>query len=331
MKNVSKKSIASQGKGRSQLTNFSYIFGANYMEKQIKKDAPAGFQVPEQFRDFKPHPEYMDRSAPLRQALDAQILVLLSPSKAVFMDGFGVSEEARPFVEKTIASRGGFENMLMGMMVHEMFHTKQGEDQVNGLALGRKINEDRKELGRQLQADARLRSLLVTYVKIVFSLGDSLKKSNASSAELVQLSDLQVIIGELKSKYPEAWKFVWNYEYTEGFAEYVSAYSMIQVGVTSFQQKIDLEKNDRSNNFAYRTGALGGLYVMKRLQQMPFGRDEDHHESIWEIILRLADITTSEPTLDRVILKYSRVLGVDADEEIKLVRDYLVSTVLEVQ
>ncbi len=331
MKNVNRKSIASQGKDRSQLTNFSYMFGANYMEKQIKKDAPPDYKVPEQYLNFKPNPEYMDRSTPLRQTLDAQTLVILSPSKTVFFDGFGIPNETRPFMEAHFAKNGGFQNMIMGMMVHEMFHVKEGEDQVNGFATRRKINEDRKEIVKQLQADAHLRSLMATYVRIVFSVGDSLKNKNVSAIELEQISDLKTVITEFKSTYPEVWKFIWNYEYTEGFAEYASAYSMIQVGVTTFSQKIDLEKGDAANNFAYRTGTLGGLYLSSRLLQMPFTNNEDHRESVWEIILRLTNTKPGSESSDQLVSKYLNVPGVDGENEVKRVIDYLISTVMEVK
>lgn len=331
MKNVNRKSIASQGKDRSQLTNFSYMFGANYMKKQIMKDAPPNYKVPEQYLNFKPNPEYMDRSAPLRQTLDARTLVILSPSKNVFFDGFGISAETRPFMEASFAKNGGFQNVTMGMMVHEMFHIKEGEDQVNGLAVKRKVNEDRKEIVKQLQADTYLRSLIATYVRIVFSIGDSLKNKNVGAVELGQIADLKTVITELKNAYPEAWKFIWNYEYTEGFAEYAAAYSMIQVGVTTFNQKIDLEKADASNNFAYRTGTLGGLYLSRRLHQMPFSNNEDHKESVWEIILRLTSTKSGSEYSDQLISKYLNVPGVDGDNEVKRVIEYLISTVMEVK
>lgn len=331
MKNVNRKSIASQGKDRSQLTNFSYMFGANYMEKQIKKDAPPGFKVPEQYLNWKPNPEYMDRSTPLRQVLDAKVLVMLSPSKQMFFEGMGIPETSRPFVEAQFAKNGGFQNMIMGMMVHEMFHVKEGEDQVNSFATRRKINEDRKEIVKQLQTDARLQSLMATYVKIVFSIGDSLKNKTVNAYELEQLADLKAIIAEFITNYPEVWKFIWNYEYTEGFAEYVSAYSMIQAGVTTFDQKIDLEKGDGSNNFAYRTGTLGGLYLNSRLQQMPFANNEDHQESVWEIVLRLTNTKANEQSSDQMISKYQNTPGIDGDNEVKRVIDYLVSTVMEIK
>lgn len=330
MKNVNRKSIASQGQDRSQLTNFSYMLGANTMEQQIKKDAPAGYQVPEQYLNWKPNPEYMDRSTPLRQTLNINTLVMLSPNKDVFFDGMGVSSASRPFMEGHFAKNGGFQNMIMGMMVHEMFHVKEGEDQVNGLSTRRKINEDRKEIVKQLQADARLRSLMATYVKIVFSIGDNLKKSSVSATELELLADLNTIITELKGNYSESWKFIWNYEYTEGFAEYASAYSMVQGGIVTLDQKIDLEKADVSNNFAYRTGAIGGLYLANRIQEMPFKNQEDHRESLWQIILRKSQVNASNTSSNDLVAKYSNV-AIDGDDEVKRVIDYLISTVMDIK
>lgn len=331
MKSVNRKSIASQGEDRSQLTNFSYMLGANTMERQIKKDAPSDYQVPEEYLNWKPNPEYMDRSAPLRQTLDINTLVMLSPNKKVFFDGMGIPEASRPFMEAHFAQNGGFQNVVMGMMVHEMFHVKEGEDQVNGFATRRRIDENRKEIVEQLQNDAHLRSLMATYVRIVFSLGDNLKNKTVGTAEISQLADLKTIIYEMKKNYSEAWKFIWNYEYTEGFAEYASAYSMIQVGITTFSQKIDLEKKDNANNFAYRTGALGGLYLSSRLHQMPFSNNEDHQESVWEIILRLTNTNASGQSADQLISKYQNIPGVDGDDEVKRVIDYLISTVMEMK
>jgi hypothetical protein len=331
LKNVNQKSIASQGLNRSQLTNFSYMHGANYMERQILKGAPPGFKVPAEYLAWKPNPEYMDRSTPLRQTLGQNVLVILSPSKEVFFEGMGIPKESRPYMEANIKSVGGFQNMIMGTSVHEIFHAKEGEDQVNDLASRRQINEDRKEIVKQLEADAKLRSLMGTYVKIVFSIGDSLKNNSATAQELAQLSDLKVIINEIKSKHSETWKFIWNYEYTEGFAEYVSAYSMIQVGITTFDQKIDLEKADRSNNFAYRSGAIGGLYLTRRLQQMPFKNQEDHRESLWEIVLRLTSSEASNLTVDQVESKYANVPGVNGEEEVARVTEYLISTVMKIK
>lgn len=329
LRKVSKKAVASQGDNQDQLTNFSYLLGANTMEKQIKLDSPNA-QVPAQFLDWKPHPAYMDRSHPLRKALDANTLVILSPDKELFFKQTGMTEQMRPYFEQVLNSEGGFYNAIMGMMVHEMFHAKEGEDKVNRLAKGRKIDEDRKAIVEQLKRDQNLRRLIGTYIKIVFSIGDKMK-GNFSQAEKDQLSDLKILVSELKSKYSEAWKFIWNYEYTEGFAEYVSTYSMVQVGITTLPQQIDLQKSDNSNNFAYRTGALGGLYLKNRLKTMPFKNNEDHSESIWEIVIRLTQTTSAQASVTGIESKYSSVAGVDEENEINRVVDYLVSTVMDVK
>ena len=326
MKNLRREAVASQGIDGRQLTNFSYMFGASYMEDQIKQGAPAGYKVPDEFLDWKPNPNYLDRSTPLRQTLDSHNLVMLSPSKDVFFDGFGMDVKIRPFMEAQFKQKGGFQNMIMGMMVHEMFHVKEGEDQVNGLATGRKLACDRQALALQLQNDLKLQSLLNIYEKIIFLLGADLKFPNTASAEAEKLADLSVIIRELKSKYPEAWRFIWDYEYTEGFAEYVSAFSMVQVGVTTLGQKIDLEENDELNNFTYRTGTIGGLYLVNRLRVSPFANNEDHSASVWELVLLYSQTLQSSAASDDLILRYRNISRVNTANEIKRIVEYLQTT-----
>lgn len=326
LKNVNKKSIASQGRDRSQLTNFSYMIGANTFEKRIKKTAPLEFQIPDEMLNWKPNPDYLDRSSALRQALDIESLVMFSPRKKDFYDGNEITETTIPFMEAHFLKYGGFQNMIMGMMVHETFHVKEGEDQVRDLVAIRNVHEDRSEIIRQIQQNPSLRGRMILYQKIVFSIGENLKNKNLTQAELDHLSDLKTVVIDLKTNFPEVWKFIWNYEYTEGFAEYVSAYSMIQVGIASLAQKIDLEKTDPANNLAYRTGALGGLYLVNRLKQMPFSNDEDHQESVWEIILRLKGVVAGKQSTDQLIAIYEGSAGIDSENEIKRITDYLIST-----
>ncbi|MGZ6479080.1 MAG: hypothetical protein ACXWQE_07250 [Bdellovibrionales bacterium] len=327
MRGVNKKLIASQGQNRDELTNFSYILGAHFVEKHLTKDHPK-LPVPQEILDWKPNPEYMEKSHPLRATLDTHTLVLLSPSREVFFKQSGITESTRSYFEEMLKSEGGYDNIVMGMMVHEMFHVKEGEDQTNDLANKREIDEDRTALIAQLQSDAYLKSLLAAYVKIVFSLGDSLKSKSPLAEEDMLLKDLKRVIVELKTKYENGWKFIWNYEYTEGFAEYVSAYSMIQVGITSLDKKIDLEKGNSGNNFTYRTGTFGGLYLANRLHEMPFKNEEDHFESVWEIILRLKQTPISDTSAVDVLAKYDH-LPIDGENEVQRVIDYLVSTVGE--
>ena len=326
LKGVSKKAVASQGLNHNQLTNFSYLHGARYMETQLKLENPNADI--EAIINWKPHPEYMDRSHPLRQTLDKGVLILLSPVKELFLQQAGATEDTRPYFEKMFKQKGGFFNVIMGMMVHEMFHAKEGEDGVYQLAKKRKIYEDRKKIIEELKTDSYLRSLFATYAKIVFDIADSLKESSLSVEESSKLSDLKTVIAEIKSKYPDAWKFIWNYEYTEGFAEYVSAYSMIQVGITTFDQQIELQKGDE-NNFAYRTGAIGGLYMAYRFKSMPFNNNEDHSFSVWEIILNQSEVAGSTLTTQGIVDKY-QAYPFNSDEEVDRVIEYLISTVVEI-
>lgn len=319
LRGINKKLVATQGENNDELTNFSYVFGSGYMEAQIKNGNP-DMQVPQELLDWKPHPDAMDRNHPLRKTLGTQVLTLLSPDKETFFKQARVTESTRGPYEAYLETRGGFKNVIMGMMVHEMYHVKEGEDGVNGLAVKRVIAEDRKALVAQLQSDTSLRDLYGTYAKIIFSIGDSLKTDNPSPKELEKLSDLNLVVSHIQANYSNAWSFIWDYEYTEGFAEYVSAYSMIQVGVTSFSEQIDLQKSD-SNNFAYRTGAIGGLYLATRLKELPFDNQEDHRKSIWELVLDRVELPSSTSSLEDIKEKYASY-DLDVDTEIGLVTDY---------
>jgi len=326
LKGVEKKSVASQGDKLDQLTNFSYLLGARYMETQIKLSNPE-YQVPEEFKNWKPHSEYMDNSHPLRKTLDTQVLVLLSPKKELYFEHAGATAETRPYFEAMFNQNGVYYNTIMGMMVHEIYHVKEGEDNVNGLADRREIPENRNALIAQLKSDTYLKNLFVTYAKIVFSIGDALKNHTAPSGETEKLDELKAVITEIKSKYPNAWSFIWAYEYKEGFAEYVSAYSMIQSDITTFAQQIDLQKNDE-NNFAYRTGAIGGLYLAYRFKKMPFNNSEDHSYGLWELILDKVMTNQSPLNIQAIIAKYGNS-QFDDEQEIANIIEYLVSTVTE--
>ena len=324
LKGIPKTAVASQGEQNDQLTNFSYMFGARYTEEQIRLNSP-GFEVPEAMRNWKPHPNYMDRSHPLRKALDTQVLVLLSPSKDL---AFGILDKAvHKAYEEYINGEGGFISVFLGLMIHEMFHVKEGEDNVNRLADAREIPEDRKALVAEIEADESLRALLSTYAKIVFSVGDSLKASKVTNAEIEKLQDLNSVIQVLRTKHPNAWAYIWNYEYTEGFAEYASAYSMIQGKVTSLAQEIDQQKDD-INNFAYRTGAIGGLYLTNRIKKLPFDKKQDHDYSLWELVLQETETSQSAENIESIIKKYDPI-EFDEESEIKKITEYLISTVME--
>ena len=319
LRGVEKKLIATQGENNDQLTNFSYVLGSKYMEAQAKNGDP-DIEVPEEFLDWRPHPEAMDKNHPLRKTLGTNSLSLLSPSKDLFLKQCGMTDDTNAFFD----GLGGIKNIIMGLMVHEMYHLKEGEDFANGLAAPRDVLEDRKTLVEQLKTDAVVRELYVAYAKIVFSIGDSLKNGAANPDELQKLKDLSVVISHLKANYHNAWSFIWGYEYIEGFAEYVSAYSMVQTNLMAFSEQIDLQKAD-TNNFAYRTGTIGGFYLANRLNEMPFDNNEDHRQSLWELILERVELPEVSPTLEQIKAKYSGY-KFDAESEIELIIEYLVST-----
>lgn len=325
LKGVDRKSISSQGENHDQLSIFSYLLGSNFIEKQIRLSMSSQQEVPEAVVNWKPHADYMDRSAPLRKVLDSQLLVLLSPSEDVFLSGLGIPKRSQEAVKKAFAENGGVPHMILSTIVHEAYHAKEGEDQTNKLIAKRLIEEDRPKLIEELQ-NQKTRDLIATYIRIVFSLADDLKSAPVPAREREHLTDLRSVIAELKTRCPEFWKFLWGYEYTEGFAEYVAAYSMIQVGVMTLPQKIDLEKSDDGNNFTYRTGTFAGLYLANRLRVMPFQNQEDHRESPWEIIIRLAKVESGPRSIDQVIEKYKNLSDVNTEAELKLVTDYFEST-----
>lgn len=326
LRSVSKNTIGSQGKDHSQLTNFSYILGSNYIEAQLKLNN-TDMNIPEPWLNWKPHKRYMERTHPLRKALNTHNLTLLSPSKKLYLQQMGIEESLFDLAEKELFKHDekGYWNLIMGMMIHEMFHVKEGEDTVNKKSLQRNIDENRDELVSQLKNNQELGQLYSTYAQIVFSIGESLTQVEPTTNDSIQLSDLKVVITTLKKKYPNAWSFIWNYEYTEGFAEYVSAYSMVSSGVTTLAKQINLQKSD-INNFAYRTGAIGGLYLATRVKKLSFQGNRDHSSSLWEVVLSDSEAIDSTASLSDIIQKYNNE-PFDSKAEIESIIEYLESTV----
>jgi hypothetical protein len=317
--NIDKKTLATQGENNDVLTNFSYLMGSRQMEYQVRRDNPDG-PLPDWMENF-PHPQYMKRGHPLRQALDLETLVMLSPKRELFFDLLTSSPEVVAMMEEQFRQTGGFIHVVLGMMIHEAYHCKDGDDNLLNYASPRSIEPDRDLLKEELEKSSQLRLLLATYKNIIFSIGRDFSQTQ-------HLSHLSQVIKELKQISPEAWKYVWNYEFAEGFAEYVSAYSMVHVGVTTLEEQIGYQINDGSNNFAYRTGAIGGLYLSEKLHKMPFANEEDHRMSLWENILHIEGVVASSESLDQLMAKYN---AREDDEEIARVIEYLVSTVVEME
>lgn len=309
LKGIDPKSIASQGENNDEVTNFSYVLGAKSMPDSM---------------DWKPNPHYMEKSHPLRQALGKESLVLLSPEEELFIRLYGDTAEACEFAKEFISSLGGFQKIMIGVMIHEMFHVKEGIDQLLALSKERSIEVDRKLLKAQLD-ESRLNDLLSTYTNLVFKIGINLGKG-LDSKEL--LGKLFTVINSMKKDYPEAWKFIWDFEYTEGFAEYASAQSVVDVKLFTLAEKIDKEIKDQSNNIAYRTGTLGGLYLNQQQKINSFENAQDHKQSVWEIILDLKQIKSSG-NIDDIINEH-KIPKSEFETEIISIKEYLTSTLVEV-
>jgi len=222
------------------------------------------------------------------------------------------------------AKSGGFLGTLLGMVVHEMYHIKDGdtfEDKTDGI----EVHADRKKVLEELETE-EAQKLYITYKDIVFKLGDNLANKEKNKT---LLEDLSVTIKTLKEKYSNAWEFIWEYEYTEGFAEYASAQSLVASLVLTLEEQIHYQKTSISNNFAYRTGAIAGLYMYYSLKDLPFSLGEHKSMGSWEIILSKENIQTPTTSIESIYEKYKPNLSEGNLAEIESVKEYLISTVQE--
>ena len=319
LEKISKNTIATQGESNDELVNFSYILGANSMKKYFQLENPDS-EVPDEFTDWKPHPAYMDRDHPIRIVLDDKFLPILSPRKELL---FGVGDAANAMFE----SAGGFYNLIMGMMIHEIYHVHEINENLSRNRQARGNGEDYERLIERLREDKNLQTLYMTYMSLVFSIGKGLTQNNMIIVD-EKLGELKLLISVLKSDYVNAWKYIWVYEYTEGFAEYTSAVSMVESNITSLEKQVSLQIKDEGNNFPYRTGSLAGLFMYYKLGKMPFENNEDQYESPWEIILRTSKIKESTKSLNEIIDNNPIDPDLKADE-IRKVIEYLESKVAD--
>lgn len=312
MARVLRQKIATQGDNFDKLTNLSYVMGADHQAGMFKLAHP-GEPVPDIIKNFKPNPLYMDGSEPLRKALGTQTLTLLSPEKELLYDL--VPDMSREEIDRHFELNGGFSQSYLAMMIHEMFHVKEGDDHASHKSKPRITPNYESSLAPQLNSDSYLVDLFNLYTRIVFSLSDSLTKPKSSAQENEDLANLDSVIKELKSKYPIGWSYIRNYEYTEGFAEYASSFSMVEAGIFSLADSMIKQKTDLNNNFVYRTGAIGGHYLVRKLKELPFLNQEDHAYGIWEIILDKLGIKPSSKKMDAIFRTYE---SYPLEEEIEL-------------
>lgn len=326
MKNVIKEKIATQGENSDLLVNFSFVYGKDHMAAIHERKYPSQ-PIPDEIRNFKPHPNYMDANHPLRQNLGVSTMSLLSPSFKLLQDSYGggMSEEE---MRRMLQPAGGFINSFLGMIIHEMFHVEEGDSHAIGTGVERKSDEDRGKIIEDLETDSRAVELISTYAKIIFSIADQMD-GPVTGIGLSQLAQLFVVIKELKNNYPDIWKFIWNYEYTEGFAEYASAYSMVGVKFVTLEDEVKHQKGDLWNNFVYRTGSLGGLFMIEKTKSIDFSSDQDKNSNIWELVIEKFKISSSNEPIESIIEKY-RDYEFDTELEIANLKEYLEGTIFQI-
>ncbi len=341
LKDVDKKSISAQGEGRGELFIFSYVYGSSV---RIKQSVADGLDLSKfsGFTESPFHSEYMKSHHPLRLSLDDEILTILSPSETIFYSMFGNIDRLE--IDKLIDTNGGFFNVTLGMMAHESYHAKSGIDKAQQNVPLMQFNFEAESLIQQLKNNLQLRALFGSYISLIFQISSfiddpskHLDTSYKNSTKHELLSDLRAIISELKNNYHDAWTFIWMYEYEEGFAEYASAWSMINIGIISLKEEILFQKDDPYNNFTYRTGAIAGLYLYYKLKNMPFIYNKELTMSVWEIIISeeldfKKQITPKKSikTIDE-ILKRDYSIVIDIDDEIDRIIEFLEESVLAPQ
>jgi hypothetical protein len=313
---VKNKLLATQGVGGNELSNFSYLMGADYFTATYNKMGAQGNQPPD---DFKPQPDYMDKSHPLRVALATNSLVLLSPSRKYVLASFGPSANDA-IVGQIMAPLGGFVFSYLLMMVHESYHVKEGIDLANGNKEVSLVDTNFQKVTEQLQQPS-VAKLVMIYTKIIFILSQNLSDKKINSSEMRNLADLKFIINALK-KYPDVLEFISEYEYVEGYAEYVAADSLTKARVISLNKLLKFEQVTSLNNLTYRTGAIGGLYLNYKLNRFPFSASKRPKFSTWEIIVSLSKPPQVSTSLKEIDEKYSKLITLDENEELRRLLDY---------
>ena len=321
-KNVPKASIATQGEDNSELSNFSYLWGADYFSATISV-LTAGKEIPiTDSVEFNINPSYMKTNHPLRKALGKTSLALYSPKKDFLFNQFNSSID-EVIWDGLMDRMGGFDFSMLLMMVHETYHMKEGIDTAGGLnGLPYEGNDTFATVSMNIQNQQEVRSLLITYTRIIFAISNALTEKHSETNEKILLSDLTKVISTLRLKHPIVWDFIRNYEYAEGFAEYVAAHSLVESKIISLKKMIEHEQFISPNNLTYRTGALGGLYLSQKLNQMPFHHINKPSKGVWEIILELEKIQSTPSPIEIVIERYTSHPPIDEKTEIDNILDY---------
>lgn len=274
------EAIATQQKGEKlELKSFfSYLVGADISIYDIEGN------------ENYPHAKYLARSHPLRKAIGKKMAPLVAPMKSWQID-FSLLPDL-------LKLHGSLQNKIISLIVHESFHIHDSNERIGNsfdLNLGVEPNEI-----IQASKNTRFKKLIYGYFYAISSI---MKASKNSDNDLInnkvlrkELALLKELIKALKAEFPHAYQAYIFEEYSEGFAEYSAAQTMVDASLRSYEEQIKIEVQDEENSIFYRTGALGGMFMRTTVKTLPWSASEGKgydKQSVWE---KLLDALLSDQT-----------------------------------
>jgi hypothetical protein len=258
LKKVPKKSLATQGANDDILSNFSYINGNYYFINY----------------NFDVHStSFLPPTHPIRVALNADSIPMFHPSEQKMKDLVGNDE----YYSVMFPDYKTFFDSTFSLILHEAYHTFDGNDKISI-----KSDIDKKKTSiviEALSANHQLNKLLIAYVSLV-------KSASQNQDDLLQkVKAIAIALEAMEKIEPYLVEMIRSYEYTEGFAEYVASYSMVQMKHRTWEENwIHQWQKDTSNAFFYKTGAFGGLVLKQHLHFKNWEKISISSETIWQFI-----------------------------------------------
>jgi hypothetical protein len=256
LRDVKKSQLGTQGENSDILTNFSFIYGNDLFKSH-------GFDV---------HTEnFLSPHHPLRESLGSEVIPMIHPSAEKLRDMF---PNARDF-RKAFPTFNDFFDNIFGMVIHEIHHIFEINDK-----LTRSLNNDKAQTQKVIIAIGKpeFKNSVLTYVALVR------QASAQTKIEPELLKAIEISLAEIKRQQPYAYEMIRSYEYTEGIAEYVAMFSMLQIGFRTHKSNHHYQwEKDTSNSFFYKTGAFGGA-ALDSLGFRDWSKINTETDAIWTFI-----------------------------------------------
>jgi len=221
------------------------------------------------------------------------------------------------------ANGESFTNGFVSTIVHEGYHVNEAN---NLYLMGRQMSAPPNPLTGQ---DEGFKRAIFGYSAAVFDLMKNMDQATIAARikndpQIKQRLELIAgIIARLRGAYSEAFsKYIYS-EYTEGFAEYAAAQTMVDAGLRKFEFQVKTEIDDSANCIFYRTGALGGMFMHATVKSLPWSgnisKDLDS-PGVWE---RLNSTLGISPATKGIVDSYLAGLSdADINEQVKLMAGY---------